>query len=58
MMSLILNDMGFRNELRDLNGNWKADGSLGPSWGIDQRLEGNARWRNAAEHTLGWIDVH
>ena len=49
--------VGFWRDTDELRANWDEDTRWEPTWGVDQREEGYARWKKAVQRTLDWVDV-
>ncbi|HEY0487064.1 MAG TPA: glycerol kinase GlpK [Mycobacteriales bacterium] len=49
--------VGFWKDTEELRQNWNEDERWQPSWSEEQREEGYAKWKQAVERTLDWVDV-
>jgi glycerol kinase len=49
--------VGFWNTTDELRENWNEDKRWEPQWSDEQREEGYARWKEAVQRTLNWVDV-
>jgi glycerol kinase len=48
---------GFWRDTEELRANWLEDRRWSPEWTDQQRTAGWARWRQAIERTLDWVEV-
>ena len=49
--------VGFWSSPKELRANWREDRRWEPRWSDDQRAEGYARWQQAVQRTLDWVQV-
>jgi glycerol kinase len=49
--------VGFWSGTDELRTNWSESRRWEPTWSLEQREEGYARWKKAVERTLNWVEV-
>jgi glycerol kinase len=49
--------VGFWSGTDELRTNWNESRRWEPTWSLEQREEGYARWKKAVERTLNWVEV-
>jgi glycerol kinase len=49
--------VGFWSGTDELRTNWSESRRWEPTWSLEQREKGYARWKKAVERTLNWVEV-